>query len=415
MTMKKKLWLLACLTLALPAFAQDNDTPNPKDLWVHSIDVKVDSVWKTKTIRVPGKKTPNVVDFFRAVANTYPCDYHRLLLMAIDGDREVKFNHKEPYIKIDKDSCFLENASFAMRVFYTNGRPAALGVCFLKALTTKHQDAYYYRFNAATRTLTPLAKGSDFTGGIIKRQTIFSPQKDENRATMTHRWGRCGIESLLNWKNGRFVMEDAHERINRMHYDPSDMPGVITLRGDGNQALALLDEIVSRHDMELRMPKPERKDLNGGSIYSLPICVALRDTTTDSFASAEAMEGFYYFYVRSWKRPNGTMLLAAYTECAPKEDVEFSREGERKLTRSRHRLGEGDEVSLLFFDCDKEGRCRYLAPGSAPYLKSVGKGLPRLDRNEWRAELSADSADLVFINESDGRTLTFKWDGTRLR
>lgn len=37
-------------------------------------------------------------------------------------------------------------------------------------------------------------------------------------------------------------------------------------------------------------------------------------------AGAQTMEGFYYFTARSWERADGSLLVAVYTECAPRMD-----------------------------------------------------------------------------------------------
>ena len=384
--------------------AQNNEK-NPKNLWTYSIDVTLGDQWKEKIINVPGKGTPNVVDFFKAFAKAYPCEYHDLLLQAIDGDGEVLFRNEKPYIKIDKDSCFLGNESFSMRIFYENNKPAALGVCCHKAITTKHQDAYYYRYNSATRKLTPLAMGSDFTGGIVKRETTFSSYKDDNEAILRHGWGRCEIECRLVWSNGKFELKD-------------DTKEDMKLRFGRKSPQSVLEEILDKHRMELRDPKPEVKTENGievcgGSYNSLPICIAIRDphSATDRYVTASAMEGFYYFTARGWERADGTLLVAVYTECAPRIDYYKNKDENGNYVETPHKLEAGDEVDLNFYMCDDAGMALYMNPASPKFATLVGKDLPSLEGNEWRCVLSPDSDDLVFVSETDGRQVVFKWNG----
>lgn len=373
--------------ITLTTMAQTSEK-NPKDLWTHSIDVSLGDNWRQKTITIPGKGTPNVVDFFRAFAQAYPCEYHDLLLMAIDGDQEVLFRGSRPNIDIDKDSCFLGNESFSMRVFYENDEPVALGVCCHKALTTELQDAYYYRYNKATHKLTPMAQGSDFTGGIIKRRTGFSSYKNDNAVTMVHGWGRCELTDRLVWTNGKFELKNPSKENMKLHYG-------------GKSAQALLEEILDKYEMELRDPKPEIKtedgiEVCGGSYTSLPICIAIRDpqSATDHYVTASSMEGFYYFTARSWNRSDGSLLVAIYTEY-----------------EAHHKLEAGDEVDLSFYLCYDNGMVIYLDPTSSDFATQVGKGLPVLARNEWRCVLSPDSDDIVFVSETDGGQKVFKWDG----
>ena len=390
----RKLLLFVCILTAMTAVAQ-NTEKNPKDLWTHSIDVTLGDNWRQKTINVPGKGTPNVVDFFRAFAKAYPCEYHNLLAMAIDGDKEVLFRHSKPYIEIDKDSCFLENESFSMRVFYENDKPAALGVCCHKAITTELQDAYYYRYNNATRKLTPLAMGSDFTGGILKRWTSFFPNKHHNEATMYHRWGRCNIESSLVWSDGKFVLKD-QTKDNLM------------LQRWGSITESVFNLVIEMHEMEARWPREEVTDTNmvGGTFNSLPICIAILDyCSKDNFYTASAMEGFYYFTAKGWERNDGTTLVAFYTECAPKEDYIRNESGEYET--SSHRLTAGDEVSLNFYLCHGYEIALYLDPSSEAFADIVGRGLPSLEHNEWRCVLSPDSDELVFVNQANGLQMVF--------
>ena len=378
---------------------------NPKDLWTHTVEVTLGDNWRQKTITVPGKGTPNVVDFFRAFAKAYPCEYHDLLMMAIDGDKEVLFRHERPYIKIDEDSCYLRNESFSMRVFYNGDKPAALGVCCHKELTTELQDAYYYSYNSTSRKLTPLAMGSDFTGGIIQYETEFSSYKNNNEATMRHGWGRCEIKKYLVWTNGKFELKDpTHENME--------------LHNGGKSAQAMLEEVLEKHEMELRDPKPEIKtedglEICGGTYNSLPVCIAIRDpkTATDQYVTASAMEGFYYFTARSWDRPDGSLLVAIYTECAPRMDYYKYKDEDGNYVNTPHKLSAGDMVELCFYVCFDNGMVIYLDPASKQFATLVGKGLPSLLRNEWRCELSPDRDDIVFVSETDGRQKVFRWDG----
>ena len=373
---------------------------NPKDLWTRSVDVSLGDDWRQKSISVSGKGTPNVVDFFRAFAKAYPCEYHDLMVMALDGDNEVMFNHERPYIHIDQDSTLMKNQSFSMRVFYENDKPAALGVCCLKAITSDLQDAYYFRYNAAKRQLVPLALGSDFTGGIVKRRTEFSSGKWQNEATMTNGWGRCNIVGRLVWSQGKFTFND------NVHTD-------LELQAN-NDTYSVLSEYVWKYEMELREPRPEPDTpICGGSYLSLPICIAiLGDEIKDDYVTASGMEGSCYFYARGWKKSDGSLLVGVYSECAPKQDLGYVGEGDdRRLVRTPHKLRAGDEVSLCFYLCDNSGKALYLNPASPKFATLVGKGLPNLDHNEWRCELSPDNEDVVFIRESDGDRKVFRWNG----
>ena len=405
----KKLLLFAFILTATVAFAQTKES-NPKDLWTNSIDVSLGDNWRQKIISVPGKGEPNVVDFFRAFAKAYPCEYHDLLVMAFDGDKEVRFNGKKPHIRIDGDSCLLENGSFAMRVFYDNNQPVALGVCCHKAITTNLQEAYYYRYNKATRKLTPLALGSDFTGGIVKRRTAFSSNKNENAATMVHGWGRCELTDRLVWTNGKLELRNPTKENMELHY------GRISPE-------ALLLEVLDKYEMELGDPKPviqtdDGIEVCGGSYNSLPICTAIRDphSATDHYVAAATMEGFYYFTARGWDRADSTMLVAVYTECAPDMDFDFKQQTtDGHFYKTPHKLEAGDEVSLHFYLCDKSNMAIYLDPSSPTFKTIVGKGLPNLGHNEWRCVLSPDNDDLVFVSETDGQQIVFKWDGKTLK
>ena len=395
----KKTLLLSLLLITSVAFAQI-DEKDPKDLWTKSIDVTLGDNWQQKSIPVPGKGTPNVVDFFRAFAKAYPCEYHNLLAMALDGDEEVKFNHHKPYIEIDKDSTLMQNQSFSMKVFYDGDKPAALGVCCLKAITTELQEAYYYRYNAKTRQLKPFAKGSDFTGGIVKRGTTFFPEKQWNEASMTHTWGRCGIASRLEWNKGKFLYQDPTKQD-------------LKLYGNDERVMHLMRAFVSRYDMELREPEHDvDPNLEGGSYLSLPVCIAIYDERSGgNCVTAMAMEGTYYFYARGWEKPDGSLLVAVYTECAP--DLDFGRDEEGQFTHTPHKLTAGDEVSLKFYLCQPE-LASYLDPASPTFATTVGKGLPDLDRNEWRCKLGFDNEELVFVSEADGHQKVFKWNGNKL-
>lgn len=395
----RKLLLITFVLSTMVAQAQIVDN-NPKDLWTTPIEVTLGDDWRQKTISVPGKEEPNVIDFFRAFAKAYPCEYHDLLTLAIDGDEEVLFNHEKPKINIDKDSCFLQNGSFAMRVFYDkNDQLVALGVCCHKALLTKQQDAYYYRYNKATRKLIPLAKGSDFTGGMVKRETEFHSGRDYNEATMSHQWGRCGISSQLVWDEGKFILKDKTK-------------GNFAIGKAG--VMSVLRKFLEMNDMELRKPKPSTNQ-PGGSILSLPICVAVIDKNTDNYVSAAAMEGDYYFYAREWERADSTLLVAVYTACAPEFDYEWDHKTEDgHYVKTPHKLSAGDEVSLSFYYCNNK-MASYLDPASPMFETLVGKDLPNLDHNEWRCVLSPDNEDLIFVNESDGQQKVFKWDGESLK
>ena len=400
----KKLVFIICLLTTTVTMAQTNEN-NPKDLWTHSIDVTLGDNWRQKTINVPGKGEPDVVDFFHAFAKAYPCEYHNLLVMALDGDKEVLFRHSKPYIEIDEDSCYLSNESFSMRVFYENDKPVALGVCCHKAITTELQEAYYYRYNRATRKLIPLAQGSDFTGGILKRTTTFANYKKNNQATMVHRWGRCGVENWLEWSNGKFVLKDPRWN-------------TFKLQSTANITESVFWEFLMHCDMELREPYESKADTNivGGSFNSLPICVAVHDQRSKgNFTAAAAMEGFYYFNARGWKKADGTMLVAVYTACAPEFDYDFKQKTEDDdFVKTPHKLTAGDEVCLCFYYCGNE-YAMYLDPASTTFANIVGKGLPNLEHNEWRCVISPDNEDLTFVKESDGQTIVFKWDGNVLK
>lgn len=373
----KKLLILSLLLTTITAMSQTSEK-NPKDLWTRSIDVSLGDNWKQKTITVPGKGTPNVIDFFRAFAKAYPCEYHDLFLQYLDGDKEVLFCHERPWKTIDKDSCFLENESFSMRVFFENDQPAALGVCCHKAITTELQDAYYFRYSPSTRKLTPMAKGSDYTGGILKRKTEFSQYKNENEASMQHIWGRCGIKSRLVWENGKFVVEDPIKEI--FQFYPSD-----------NVTEAVFSKMLTLNEMELR--EPERNvnmELLGGSYHSLPICIAIRsERSNHNYCAASAMEGPYSFRARGWDRNDGSTLVAIYSET----DI---------------------EMILCFYLCNKDGYAFYQDPADPAFATIVGKGIPSLDQNEWRCEITPDNENLVFVRESDGQRKVFQWNGKQL-
>lgn len=77
----KRLRLLAAIGLFTITATAQTSTPkdDSKDLWSRSVDADMGANWRDKTIRVEGKGTLTVVDFFRAYAKAYPCDYHRLL------------------------------------------------------------------------------------------------------------------------------------------------------------------------------------------------------------------------------------------------------------------------------------------------------------------------------------------------
>ena len=398
--MKKLLFIFVMTALTAGAQTAEN---NPKDLWTHSVEVDLGDNWKQKTITVPGKGTPNVIDFFRAFAKAYPCEYHDLFLQYLDGDEEVLFRHEKPQITIDKDSCFLRNESFSMRVFYEKDQPVVLGVCCHKELITKLKDAYYYRYNPTTRKLTPLAQGSDFTGGILKRETVFPSRKDDNTVLMTHRWGRCGIDGSLRWEDNKFVFTDNTKQN-------------FILYSQRASVKSLFSEYLMRYGMELREPETP-SDLPGSSYTSLPICVAIEGKNSGKhYAEASAMEGFYDFYARGWERADSTLIVAIYTECAPKFDYDFSHKNEDGSTvKTPHKLEAGDEVFLQFYLCDNKGMASYLDPKTDSFTTLVGIGLPNLERNEWRCVLSPDNEDLLFVRESDGLTKVFKWEGDLLK
>lgn len=398
----KKLLFIIFMISAITGVAQTTEA-NPKDLWTSSVDVTLGDDWREKTINVPGKRTPNVVDFFHVFVEAFPCEYYNLLTLALEGDQEVMFCHKKPHIQISKDSCLMENESFSMRVFYDGDIPVALGVCCHKALTTKLQDAYYYRYNTATRKLTPLAQGSDFTGGILKRETEFSSEKEDNTVLMTHRWGRCGIDGSLRWEDNKFVFTDNTKQSFNLYSKRANLE-------------SLFSEYLRRYDMELREPETP-SDLPGGSYTSLPICVAvLGKNSGKNYAEASAMEGFYDFYARGWKRTDSTMLVAVYTECAPTFDYDFSHKNEDGSTvKTPHKLEVGDEVFLQFYLCDNNGTAFYIDPNRDSFTTLVGTGLPNLEHNEWHCILSPDNEDLLFVRESDGLTKVFKWDGDLLK
>ncbi len=381
----------------------DDNAVSSKDLWTLSVDVDLGDNWRQKEIVVPGNGTPTVVDFFRAFAKAYPCEYHKLLLMAIDGDKEVLFNHSRPVIEIDKDQCLLENGNFAMRVFYDDGKPVALGVCCLKAITTKLQEAYYYRYNAATRKLTPLAQGSDFTGGIVKRSTAFYSGKDNNDVVMRHSWGRCGLKSKLVWNKDRFIVIDPAKE--SFH-----------LNGGYYGIRSLLSDIVYRNEMELRDPEPPLEPGTEGGYGSLPIGIVIVDNESGSnYIDAFSYDGFYYFYARAWNRADGKKLVAVYIECAPEFDYDIKRSKNDSLCKTHHNLEAGDEVNLHFYLCDDAGKVSYLNPSSSTFTSIVGKGLPQLEHNEWRCVLGPDNEDLVFVRELDGQRKVFRWKDDLLK
>lgn len=395
----KKLILFAFILTTTAALAQTEEQ-NPKDLWTHDIDVTLGDNWRQKTISVPGKGEPNVVDFFRAFAKAYPCEYHNLLAMAIDGDDEVMFDQKKPSIYIDKDSCLLENGSFAMRVFYDSHQPVALGVCCHKALLTKLQDAYYYLYDKSSRKLTPFAQGSDYTGGIVKRKTTFYPGKQNNEAAMIHRRSRCGIDGYLVWRLDKFILRDRTKRNFQLSERASTM--------------SLLWKFLYVIDMELREPEPSTNEF-GGSILSLPNCIAVITKKADNYTSARAMEGDYNFYARGWERADSIMIVAVYTECAPKFDYDWNQKTEGgDYVKTPHHLAPGDEVSLSFYYCE-DSTAVYLDPAIPIFMDVVGKDFPNLEHNEWRCVLSPDNEDLIFVNEADGQQKVFKWDGETLK
>lgn len=393
----KKILILPLLMTMIPAMSQTADK-NPKDLWTHSVEVTLGDDWKQNSISIPGNGEPNVVDFFRAFAKAYPCEYHDLLLMAIDGDKEVLFRHERPYIEIDDDLCYLRNESFAMRVFYENDKPAAVGVCCHKALTTKLQDAYYYRYDTKTRKLTPFAQGSDFTGGIIKRNTIFRTGRTNNEATMAHGCGRCSIETLLVWKNGGFETKDKTK-------------GFFTPHNTKTSVRTVLNNVLMKNEIELREPRePQPGPPRPGSTYnSLPICTAvLSKDSKGSYAAASTIDGFYYFKARGWDKTDDNRIVAIYTECAPENDYERGKDGH--LVTTPHKLAPGDEVILNFYLCDSSGKITYIDPASPLFESTIGKGMPDLVHNEWRCVVSPDNEDLIFVSEVDGTRKVFKWD-----
>ena len=400
--MKIVIAIAMLLFIEMTAMAQHNNT-NSKDLWTRSVDVVLDDHWRQKQINVPGKGIPDVVDFFRAFAKAYPCEYYDLLQQAMDGDQEVRFCGEKPSIEIDKDSCYLRNESFCMRVFYENDKPVALGVCCHKAITTKLQDAYYYLYNNASRKLTPLAQGSDFTGGILKRETIFSVAKGSNETILSHRWGRCNIESRLVWNEGKFVLKDPTKENLMLH------PW-------GSVTKSVFNEVIQLHEMEARWPREQNldPDICGGTFNSLPICIAILDKRSkDDFVAASAMEGFYSFRARGWQRPQGDVLVAFYTECAPENDYGWNEADE--LVATPHQLTTGDDVMLNFYLCPNAEMACYLDPQSEAFATIVGKGLPDLDRNEWRCVISPENDKLVFVNQNDGHQKVFEWDGVRFK
>ena len=396
----KHLILMTIILLSATVSAQTDN--NPKDLWSHSVDVTPGNDWMKKSISVPGKGEPNVIDFFRALTKAYPCEYHDLLLKAIDGDNEVLFHHEKPYIVIDSDTCLLENESFSMRVFYENDKPVAVGVCFHKALTTKLQDAYYYRYDKAKRKLTPLAKGSDFTGGIIKRQTIFHSGRRYNEATMSHGTGRCSLESQLVWENGKFVLNDNTKQ------DFKPRQSRIGVR-------SLLHEFLMKNEIELREPRePQPGPPKPGSTYnSLAVCTAVTSKESSKYyVEASAIVGFYYFHARGWEKADGSLLVAIYTECAPELDYDW-KPGE--TIKTPHKLEAGDEVCLNFYLCDNSGHIIYQDPSSPTFEATIGKGMPDLMHNEWRCAIGPDNESLVFVSQTDEQTKVFKWDRTMFK
>lgn len=127
------------------------------------------------------------------------------------------------------------------------------------------------------------------------------------------------------------------------------------------------------------------------------------------------MEGFYYFHARAWDRTDGQKLVAVYTACAPKFDYDFKRDEDDRLYKTPHKLKEGDEVILHFYLCEDSGKISYLSPSSANFATVVGKGIPNLERNEWRCVLSPDDEDLVFVRESDGERKVYQWKDNALK
>ncbi|MBO4826068.1 MAG: hypothetical protein J5506_02365 [Prevotella sp.] len=406
--MKKIVTVILLSCIAMGAWAQKNNASKTadedNDLWTRSLDVPVSNTWRTRNISVPGKGTPDVVTFLRAYAKVYPHKYYTMLLAAIDGDERVKFNHEKPSIHIDKDRCSLSQGKFSMRVFYNQQQqPMAIGIIPLAAITHKVHDAYFFRYDARTRMLKPYCQASDFTSGIRKRIPSFSEYKNENDISMNHFWGRCGLKGWLRWNaKGNLVYEGIS------HDD-------VTISTDFNNPVqSLMFQIVKRTDMELRDPQPER-DVPGGSILSLPICVALRaKESKGDYAHSYSMEGYYYFYIRGWHRQDGTMLAAVAIDCAA--DTDFKKDPKTdKFVHTPHKLAEGDEVNLQFYDYNPATHTfKYIDPKSPKFAERVASSMPTLDKNQWRCKLSADNDKLIFRRESDGKRTTYVWNGNKL-
>ena len=384
--MKRFSTALIYIIMCMAASAQNNGVQpaddEKKDLWTRSIDCPMPAHWRNDTISVAGKGEPHIVDFLRAFTSHFPSEYYQMLMAAVDGDTRITFNRAKPKIFIDRDSCYFSHESFSMRIIFEGKKAAALGVTCHKRLSFDAQDAYYYRYDNMTRRLVPYCQGSDFTDGIVKRKTSFPDRIDENYIEMNHRWGRCGVDARLWWESGQLVSE-------KKDYWTDN----------------IINAVTKRAKMELRDAKAEPEGhLEGGSILSLPICVALRSTPRQTdYAEARSMEGFYYFTCRLWHRSDGSTVAAVLTECAQRKG--FLPEETNAL--GYHKLGPGDELSLLFYEC-KAGTHEFVLNN---YLAADAPGL---GHNEWRCVMQPDSDVIRFIRESDCREGRLVWDGNRL-
>lgn len=398
--------MVMCATLCAMAQqpAAKKQATDDYDLWTRSLDVPMNPNWRKQNIVVAGKGTPTVIDFLRAYAKANPSQYYKLLLAAIDGDKRVKFNHESPRIEIDRNKCFLSQGNFAMRVFYKDEKPVALGISPLTSISSEKCDAYFYRYDAAHRLLKPYCQASDLTGGTVKRKSTFSEYKDENHIMMSHSWGRCGLESRLVWDDrGNLTFES-------FNHSPIEIPAQSKV-----PIQQLMFEITKRAQMELRDPKPER-NVPGGSILSLPICVALRGKHSEGlYAHAYSMEGSYYFDSRGWKRSDGSMLAAVLITCAPDNDLKRN-DKSGKYDYVPHTLGKGDEIVLQFYNYNPTSHTfTYIDPKTPQFATSVGTDIPSVEKNQWRVAITHENEKVVFINQKDSTRLTFRWNGTRLQ
>ncbi len=395
--MKRFSTALIYIIMCMAASAQNNGVQpaddEKKDLWTRSIDCPMPAHWRNDTISVAGKGEPHIVDFLRAFTSHFPSEYYQMLMAVVDGDTHITFNRAKPKIFIDRDSCYFSHESFSMRIIFEEEKAVALGVTCHKPLSSDAQDAYYYRYDSVARRLVPYCQGSDFTDGIVKRQTSFPDSKDHNSIEMNHRWGRCGVDARLRWERGQLVYKG-----------PDTSPITVSEKKD-SWADNILDAVTTRAKMELRDAKAEPEGhLEGGTYLSLPICVAVRSTPRQAdYAEALSMEGFYYFSCRLWHRSDGSTVAAVLTECAQRKG--FLPENTNAL--GYHKLGTGNELSLHFYEC-KAGAHEFVLNNN------LAADAPGLGRNEWRCVMQPGADVIRFIRESDCREGRLVWDGNRL-